>query len=129
MPRSIHDDSLIAQVLREASGAEPVARVLARHGVPLRTYQHWVRKFGQVRRRDDPPHARVGIPDRGTGAEPARARARPRAAARRHGKTLATVAIRRAAVQWAVRSAGVSERQACRLFGIARSAFRRSAGR
>ena len=48
MPRSIHDDDLIATVLREASGAEPVARVLARHDVPLRTYQHWVRKFGKL---------------------------------------------------------------------------------
>lgn len=48
MSRSMHDEALIAQVLREASGAEPVARVLARHGVPLRTYQHWVRKFGKL---------------------------------------------------------------------------------
>lgn len=48
MPRSTHEDTQIAQVLREASCAEPVAQVLARHGVPLRTYQHWVRKFGKL---------------------------------------------------------------------------------
>jgi hypothetical protein len=48
MPHTIHPDSEIVTVLREASGAEPVAQVLARHGVPLRTYQHWVRKFGKL---------------------------------------------------------------------------------
>ena len=48
MPRSIHEDVLVARVLREASGEEPVAAVLARHGVPLRTYQHWIRKFGKL---------------------------------------------------------------------------------
>jgi len=48
MARMVHGDDLVAAVLREASGAEPVAQVLARHGVPLRTYQHWVRKFGKL---------------------------------------------------------------------------------
>ena len=48
MPRLIHEDALIATVLREASEGEPVARVLERHGIPLRTYQHWVRKFGKL---------------------------------------------------------------------------------
>ena len=48
MPRTIHEDELIAKVLREAAGRETVADVLTRHGVPLRTYQHWVRKFGRL---------------------------------------------------------------------------------
>ena len=48
MPRTIHEDDLIATVLREAAGREPVAAILARHGVPLRTYQHWARKLGKL---------------------------------------------------------------------------------
>ncbi len=48
MPRTIHEDDLIAEVLREAAGREPIATVLARHDVPLRTYQHWARKFGKL---------------------------------------------------------------------------------
>jgi len=48
MPRTIHEDDLVATVLREAGGREPVSAVLARHGIPLRTYQHWARKFGKL---------------------------------------------------------------------------------
>ncbi len=48
MSRTIHEDDLVATVLREAAGREPIAAVLARHGVPLRTYQHWARKFGKL---------------------------------------------------------------------------------
>jgi len=48
MVRMVHDDDLVATVLHEASGAEPIGQVLARHGIPLRTYQHWVRKFGRL---------------------------------------------------------------------------------
>ena len=46
--RQPHSDDVIASVLREAARAPgQVAEILARHKVPLRTYQHWVQHFGR----------------------------------------------------------------------------------
>ncbi len=47
--RKPHPDDVIALVLRETARApDQVARILEAHGVPLRTYQHWVRRFGHL---------------------------------------------------------------------------------
>jgi hypothetical protein len=48
-PGKSHDEALIARVLREVHtpGADR-ERMLAREGVPLRTYHRWVKRFGRL---------------------------------------------------------------------------------
>jgi hypothetical protein len=48
-PGKSHDEALIARLLREVH--EPGAdreQLLARAGVPLRTYHRWVKRFGRL---------------------------------------------------------------------------------
>lgn len=47
--RQPHTDDVIAAVLREAARApDNIAEILSRHKIPLRTYQHWVQRFGRL---------------------------------------------------------------------------------
>lgn len=46
--RKPHSDDVIALVLRESARApDRIGEILETHQVPLRTYQHWVRRFGK----------------------------------------------------------------------------------
>ncbi len=125
MNRKRYSDLTIRTVLKAAAtGREPLHAVLASHGVPERTYHRW-------RRRWLVPPARLLTRLR----ELERQNRALRLASQRRaeeilllrlilGRTLSTVAARRAAVRWIAGQAGVSERRACAIIGISRSSYR-----
>ena len=121
MRQSRFADEQMVAIVREAD-RQPVADVAKRHGVSEQTIYVWRKRFGTLAASD--VRRPEGVGSRERAAEEACGRARPRDRGNEgdRRKKLVSVQVRRAAVSYAT-GRGLSQRRACTLLSVARSAL------